>query len=416
MFLAALFVGGFYGYFFPKTITWDSYLYLVSSQKLFSSEFLSWFHWLREPFYPVFLRIFYVNGLFDLNLIGLFQGMLHATGLFLIFYCFYQLNFFKTFVAKFLILLTLLISILITINYSTYILQQSLIVFFMGLFVILLYSIYINRGFSTFSFFLSLVLIFLTSSFTILLLPIPLIIIFIGLFISNRLNLRHLALIIFALLAFNLPWNIIKYQTVTSNISKYPEGLSSFIFLKSDLSLSEDQNKVKSKIQLTGAGVLSTLGISDELSGVTFTGGIAGEHFLFASPLKLNDRPCALLYPGPDIYVNEFNNKFQNTCHQLPLFKFFEQLNSFVQIFSPIFNFFAFILVVYFSLRKNLMVLVLWIPPFLSQVPYWIGGYYGSRYGLPVIAITPLMLLYALFKVYSKLQNKYHDYKKLKIT
>jgi hypothetical protein len=228
-----------------------------------------------------------------------------------------------------------------------------------------------------------------------------------GLILSKKVNLTYLLLILVALLSFSLPWNIVKYHAVTSNLSKYPEGMSSFIFLKTDLSVLTSENRFETKIKLSGAGILSTLGISDELSGVTFTGGVAGEHFLFAAPLEISDRPCPLLYPGPDIYVNEFNNSFQNTCYRFQLFKLVETINLFVQIFLPIANLTAFILVTYFVYRRNIIILTIMLPPLLSQVPYWVGGYYGSRYGLPVIALTPLVIFFALMKLYQKVKRRF---------
>jgi hypothetical protein len=238
---------------------------------------------------------------------------------------------------------------------------------------------------------------------------------FIGSILSKKLNLANFLLIIIASLAFNLPWNIVKYQAVSSSISKYPEGMSSFIFLKNDLSVFKTENEVSTKIQMTGAGILSTLGISDELSGTTFTGGIAGEHFLFASPKEIINRPCPFLYPGPELYVNEFNNKFKNTCYSNPLFKIFEKMNSMAQIFLPILNLSAFIISLFFILNRNSMILIIGVPPLLSQIPYWIGGYYGSRYGLPVIALTPLIVMFVLSKLIRKLRNKSPIFKYLKI-
>jgi hypothetical protein len=45
-------------FFSPYTISVDGFSYLKSSEVLFSNNFAAFYTWVREPGYPLFIRIF----------------------------------------------------------------------------------------------------------------------------------------------------------------------------------------------------------------------------------------------------------------------------------------------------------------------------------------------------------------------
>ena len=67
----------------PNTLYWDSYLYLGSANSLFSTNFLSQYHWLREPGYPFVIHL--LNSIGSIEYIFAFQYFLNWLSVLMLF-------------------------------------------------------------------------------------------------------------------------------------------------------------------------------------------------------------------------------------------------------------------------------------------------------------------------------------------
>lgn len=106
----------------PYTISVDGFSYLKSSEVLFTNDFALYYTWIREPGYPLFIRLFEnIGGLF---LVFFIQGLIVAFGISATIHSFYKLYDVRT--ANWKTFISASIAIVLLAGYASTILQQAI--------------------------------------------------------------------------------------------------------------------------------------------------------------------------------------------------------------------------------------------------------------------------------------------------
>jgi hypothetical protein len=116
----------------PWIIPFDGSLYLASAKSIFSSEMFTHYHWIREPLYPLFLKIFLSSQNLFFVMIG--QSFLIGVAIFFVYKSF-SLYVIFTGLEKYL---AVLVSFIFIRGFATEILMQALILFLIAI------STYVN--------------------------------------------------------------------------------------------------------------------------------------------------------------------------------------------------------------------------------------------------------------------------------
>ncbi len=386
---------------FPVNITWDGYLYLMSGIKMFQPDFNVWYHWLREPLYPLIISLL-LKISSDIRIIVYLQGFMIGLSTYLIYISIKKQ--FKSFnLIQNIILVSFSFYALIqVIFYASYILQQSLFIFVTSLHIYFIFnytSTSKNLSLRNLLFF-GVALVGIASLLSILLiLPSLLSIAYVykKLLQNNRFMLKRgllLKTLALGLLPFML-WNLFKIYGSANLENKYKD--SPWFF---NSSISQNLIPAEVKIKYLPAGVFSTLGISSEVVLDKFNGSVAGEHILFTRP---SDN-CSVWYPGPTPYQEEVFSRFKTNCSNLTFIQKFQSFVNFQTIVLPLLNLTGLCLLL-LNLRKGIFGLYLF--PLSTQIPYWLGSFSGSRYGLPLIFIFPFVLCFFL------MDSKFFQFRKI---
>jgi hypothetical protein len=70
-------------YITPWIIPPDGTLYLTSAKSIFTSDMFAHYHWMREPLYPIFLKVLLLSN--NLFLVMLLQSILIGSAIFLVY-------------------------------------------------------------------------------------------------------------------------------------------------------------------------------------------------------------------------------------------------------------------------------------------------------------------------------------------
>jgi hypothetical protein len=378
-------------------ITWDGLLYIISAKALFSENMGEMYHWIREPGYPLFLKIF-LGQPDDFNNVVLAQSLVFAISSILCFAYFYQNS--QSNYLKFLVFLAGIFSYYICYGYSTWILQQTLFIFLTSLHLMYMWLIDVTNLDKKSFILISSCLLLFTGVVSVLLLPASFVVITFCMRMRqahsedmSRKNIWMLGLIVLPLLIFLLTWNAYKFSEISKSQQIYADYESVTDYGKAD---------IRSLIFLAPASVGGILGYGPARGPGGADGLPAEQHFFYAFNYSLGGLGCPYLTHGPDGVVPLLQKDLDNIgkeCTNGKNILIFNQIAHKVEPFLPLITFFSFLGLIFFNRRTHKTFTMPFIFPIISAIPYLFEEYGTPRYGLPFIFLSPFLLAYILFQL-----------------
>jgi hypothetical protein len=370
----------------PFTVSVDGFSYLKSAEVLFTEEFSSFYTWVREPGYPLFIWLF--EGIGGLLLVFLVQGLMISFGILSTQYATYRLlNFeiisWRSFAAAGLA--TLLLS-----GYASTILQQAALILIFGLLMLVISRIVLTRKLDV----ITLLLVFL------LITTASIIAVFIGLAFGLALFATLLAARVFkpkVLLTYSMvsisafalvmiPWTQIKSNQAPKDSL---DAVSMAVFSTNKTLTNFSLEKEFYEAILTQAALLNLGGEFPPISGL----GIANENRIFGSPVYTSDQACGRFLTGvePDTLWGKIETSYRDRCVPQRTLALISQANHFAQLFYPLVGL-ALLTTLILSIRYRAHLRPIILPAFLITLPYIVMDSSISRYGALVIPLGALLL------------------------
>jgi hypothetical protein len=385
--LFALVLTSFSVTFSPYTIAIDGFSYLKSSEVLFSSDFAAFYTWIREPGYPLFIRVFEdIGGLF---LVFFIQGLFVSFGILSSVLAVYRILELKS--VSWRTFISVGIAILLVAGYASTILQQAFLIFLFGLLLLVVSRIVTKREVDWFTAALVFVLL-LTSTLTAVFIGLAFgLALFATLVFSGVLNFRLLvtysALSLFAFAIVMVPWSQIK-------ASEAPVGAADALSIgaSSAQSLIENFSPEKEIYEalLTQAALLNLGGEFPPTSGL----GVANENRIFGAPIYSSENVCGrfLTHLPPDNLWGKIETSYAERCVPLGTLDMISFVNRIAQFFYPLTGLALLVtLVLSINFRKHLRPIIM--PAFLITLPYIFLDASISRYGALIIPLGAILLV-----------------------
>jgi hypothetical protein len=386
----------------PYTISVDGFSYLKSSEVLFSPNFAAQYTWIREPGYPMFIRLLADAG--GLSLVFFAQGTLVALGVLATILGVYRVLKIATITWKTFLSATLAIALVG--GYSSTILQQSLLIFLFGLLLLVISRINENRkidwptgflisiliGFST----VTAVFMGLAFGLTLLL----------TLVMCGVINIRLLAsyslISVFSFLIVMVPWSHIKSTYAPAGS---PDAIEMGSSSTATAVLNFNPDKEFHEVLLTQLALINLGGELPPVSGLP----IANENRIFGTPIYSPDQSCGrfLTSLDPDSLWGQINTDYESRCvHWLPL-SALSKVNSITQFLFPLSGL-ALLVVLILSAQFGKKTRPIVFPAFIITLPYIVMDASISRYGALVIPLGAV-LLFELISPKASLLDNYTD-------
>ncbi len=370
----------------PIQVSFDSYLYLSSAKSLFSKDFEKWFHFLREPGYPFFLKIILEVGNNHLWLVGVIQSclILFAVHAFL-----YQ--FFKIIpCAKIVSVCSRYFILLLVLGYGNAILQQAIFISFVGFVSAHLVSVVSSEKQDTAPW-KCVFFAFVASSLSVIL-AVALLGTYLVTFTIKSLERRSIIFPKCVLLVF----------AVTLTV------LGSWFVMKSNIDISKNVFQDKKffweyKYDEDGTALhiyrsLETLGGLLSATPETY-GGIprnpaAAENLIFGVLQDNSSSQCLNLFPGPELHTLYNQVVIATSAFCLKGFQTIDLrlLGLFGKILYPV-GALGVIMFLVMSVFRSKRLFTLALFPILLLFPYVYAGVGISRLGVTSILLAPLGLI-----------------------
>jgi hypothetical protein len=374
-------------FFSPYTISVDGFSYLKSAEVLFTPEFVQFYTWIREPGYPLFIRVIEnVGGLF---LVFSIQGILIGLGILWTIFGTYKVlgvsrATWKTFVAAG-------ISIVLLAGYASTLLQQALFVAYFGLLILIISRVVSTKKMDLKTGILIFGLILFSTLTAVFIGMAMALALFVTLVLCRvwqpKLLVGYFSLSVLAFLIVMVPWIQIKN-------AQAPQGAADAIAIGSSSAVSvlsrfDPSQEVQELIQ-TQAALLNLGGESPPSSGLR----IANENVIFGAPVYLTDHVCGrFLHAGPaDALWGKIETSYQDRCVPYRTLGLISWANRIAQGFYPLVGLaLLFSLLLSFRFRAVLRPLI--FPAFLVLSPYLLLDASISRYGALIIPLGAVLLV-----------------------
>ncbi len=371
-------------------ISYDGYLYLSSAQSLFSSELGDWYHWIREPGYPLFLRLFYSQD-FDFSNIIIAQSLLLAISNSFVFYYFQKIS--KRNIVRIVYFISSLFSFFLAIGYSTWILQQVMFIFVFSLHI-LFYAHTKFRSEYTKTLTAEASVIFLTSALiSVILIPASASFILYTLIGSQKPKLlifKKLISIMVPCLIFLTIWNIFKIYELNNSEKIYAEQeeilQKNFVFEYADAPFRE-------LIYSAPSNLGGIMGITNERSGRDTLEPLSN-HLFFAFSNNGTDMQCQLLLEGPKEIIDKLGILEISKCKSNNLFELYAYLINKIKWILPSVLFMSILMLLNALKNRDKYIYPICLYVAVSVLPYLLEVYGKSRYGLVFIFFTPYLYAY----------------------
>lgn len=373
--------------FSPFTIAVDGFSYLKSSEVLFSPEFASFYTWVREPGYPLFIRFF--ESLGGLLLVFIVQGALIAFGIISTQLATYQLLGIDS--ATWRTYIESGIAVVLVSGYASTILQQAILIALFGLLMIVISRIVRTKQLDWLTSLLVFVLL-LTSTITAVFIGLAFgLTLFATLVFSRVFNVKLLAAYSgLSLLAFVLvmaPWSQIKGEMAPKD-SLDAISMATFSTVKTINNFSLEKEFYEAV--LTQAALLNLGGEFPPISGL----GIANENRIFGSPVYTPDQACGRFLTGvdPDSLWGKIETSYRDRCVPIETLSFISFANRTGQFLYPLVGL-ALLTSFVLSLKLGPNLRPIIFPAFLVTLPYILMDSSISRYGALVIPLGAVLLV-----------------------
>jgi 4-amino-4-deoxy-L-arabinose transferase-like glycosyltransferase len=373
--------------FSPYTISVDGFSYLKSSEVLFTPDFAAFYTWVREPGYPLFVRLLEESG--GLFLVFLSQALVVAFGILATIHATYRLlrieaiNW-KTFASSGL-------AIVLVAGYSSTLLQQAILIGLFGLLLLVISRVVIQREFNLVTgvlIFVLLLLATLTAVFIGLAFGLALFatLVFSGVW-KLKLLVSYSALSILAFSLVMVPWSQIKSSQAPEEASDAVE-MAAF---NTEATLTNfNLEKEFYEAIFTQASLLNLGGEFPPISGL----GIANENRIFGAPVYSTDHACGRFLTGvdPDTLWGKIETRYRDRCVPLQTLNLISFVNRFAQLFYPFVGL-ALLTALTISIRPKSILGPLVFPAFLVTLPYLVMDASISRYGALLIPLGAVLLM-----------------------
>lgn len=385
----------FFGYKTQIKISYDGYLYLVSAISLFSEDMGNLYNWIREPGYPLFLRIF-LDENYDFSNIIMAQSLLLSFSSFVILYFFQQTTTNK-FLKSFYFFASL-VALILVIGYSTWLFQQSLFIFIFSLHI-LFYLIIISKKFNAkIEVIISSGLLLATSILSIILIPAS---IFFIIYIIIKFNVKEkedgalnfkkqIILVVLPSLIFLIIWNVYKITEVRNATSVF---VSQEEILHKVHIFEYGEAPFAELVYSAPSNLGGILGITNERSGVETLPPLS-THYFFAFSNNGIDMQCSTLLEGPNEILKILGEIEEQKCGQDDLFKYYAGFFEATKNLLPVFLAISFLFLLLTITRFDTVVFPINVYILLSIFPYLLEVYGKSRYGVVFIFYSPFIFTY----------------------
>jgi hypothetical protein len=382
--------------FYPLTVTWDSYLYIGSGLSLFTNHFLTDYHWLREPGFPLLFRICYVIG--GYSFLVYLQFFLLVTAIFQIKRLIERLI---PGVPKKTLWLGSYLALFTLAGYAAAVLQQVL---FISITVALMNLVSQKKSTNQL---VGIGLIAIVAALTSILLFVGLCaaLFLLALVKGNiRANVVKLVLPILIFTSFGMivesTWYVYKNSQNTT-ISKYPDNVNFWDKPQGSISKYETITKIPAIF-----AAINSFGPGND-SNIWQPVGL--ENKIYGTPSFTTEHSCGKFIYGPQDYISKIKVPVSSRCTNSSIVRIINDFNRVFAALIPFTSFFGFIFLLY--LRRNAIdsnIGILFLPA-LSQFPYLIANYGGSRYGVAQLLLASFIFPMAfshLTKIILQQKNK----------
>ena len=376
-----------YVVFSPFTISVDGFSYLKSSEVLFSDDFATYYTWIREPGYPLFVRFFEDIG--GLLLVFLVQGLFVSFGILASAWATYKLLNITTVSLRSFVSSGL--AVVLVAGYASTILQQATLIALFGLLMVVIARVVTKNEIDWLSALLVFSLLLLSTLTAVFLglafgLALFATLVFSGV-LKPKLLLTYSVLASLGLILVMIPWMQIKSANAPDGA---PDSLAIGAGTATQIAANLDPEKEVYEFIQTQAALLNLGGEFPPSSGL----GIANENRIFGSPAYSPDHSCGRFLTGvePDSLWGPIETSYRDRCVPLQTLSVISTVNRLSHAFYPITGL-ALLLSFLISIRfvPNLRPVVL--PAFLVLSPYVFLDASISRYGALIIPLGCILAL-----------------------
>ncbi len=365
-------------FLYPLTVTWDGYLYIGSGFSLFTNNFLTDYHWLREPAYPIFIRICYAIGgytflifiQFSLLTIAILQTKRLIEKLIPI------AGKRNLWIGSYLALFTLA-------GYAATILQQVL---FISITVALM-SLLQKKESSHRLMGIGLLSILAALTSVLLFVGLCAAIFFLAVIKGDlRKNVAKISLpfIIFSSCGImaESTWYVFKNSQNTS-ISKYQDNVNFWEKPQGSTSLYDTVTKIPAIF-----AAVNSFGPGNDQN---MWQSVGLENRIYGTPLFTADQICGKFIYGPQDYISKVKIPLISKCSNSEGISILNSINRILGALIPFISLFGLFLMLLLSRNSSKSGFVVLFLPALSQFPYLVANYGGSRYGVPQLVLACFM-------------------------
>jgi hypothetical protein len=374
--------------FSPYTISVDGFSYLKSAEVLFTPQFADFYHWIREPGYPLFIRILENTG--GLLLVFVIQGFFVAFGITSTIYSVYRIleikkTSLKTYIAAG-------IAIVLLAGYASTLLQQASFIGLFGLLLLIISRLVTDRKLTTMTTSLVFVLILFSTLTAVFMGMAMALALFVALIFTRVLPAKSILVTLFVaaigFAAVMVPWSQVKLTQGALG----PGSDSLAVGAGAANSIIEGFNPAKEFQELiqTKAALLNLGGELPPNSGLR----IANENTIFGAPVYDGTHFCGrFLHIGSaDSLWGPIETEFSNRCVPGPTLVVISLVNRVSHLFYPLVGL-ALLISLFLSYRFAPMLRPAILPAFVVLSPYLLLDASISRYGALIIPLGSVLLV-----------------------
>ena len=362
------------------TVTFDSYLYLNSAEHIFSKNFILEYQWLREPGYPLILKLIAIFYQTDFIYVLVQSAMLSIS--FFLYYTVFFGNRSLSKLSKFLVMSIVLNPYYIT--WASTVLQVAPITLCLAMITFMINKNYEKIASRDILYWIAVNLFCLSIAFNIGAISIICnLIVFIKLSISSKILLKEIAIVSSVFLITAFAWLSYK-EKVLSETKGIQSGWNTDYF--------SSANQLLLPIELNS--LTKVLEHSTILTGLSNLGNRESESSGYVNLVYGASETCAIWYPTEFTYVaTKIQESIQTTCSSKVINLIFSRFNFTGEILWQISSalvWFSFVWVFMYFKKKETYII---IPSFFLLASYSTLIFTIDRYILPIYLVGLFMFI-----------------------
>lgn len=374
----------------PISVFWDSYLYLGSSSSLFTDNFLENYHWVREPGYPLFIKI-------TTSLMGA-EGQIFCqyilSWLGVIFFIDSLKHVFKTNRESKALYLAGIFSLALSAGYASSVLQQIFFIFTVSATM----NLIIVPRTAKRKIILAILIGLLSSLVSVILFSGILTIFFFYFVITAVLNRRNVNQAITLILVVFLTGSVVtgswySFKSGQDQTKRIYQDAWNFWEFENTWEY-QDDNPIK-RYAYRISEVPSVIFALNQF-GVETTysqkGLVSGETQTFVANKFSSDSACGRYLPGPAEYIERSQLQIPSFCRNAIGLSMVNFIHLILSPAIPLFGLASFMVILYAPFLYGASVTFMILIPMMSLSPYILSSAGASRYGAPQLIFAPLLI------------------------